>query len=220
MTLYKGDFRVYVDWTNAGDFTGPDDDVTTDLILLDIAFGSSPEANPERPVLRPGFGRLALTGSKYIAGRPGSLSDAQLRVRHLIEVRHDAVPLWRGWAQEPRRQNVRVGGGSVSWKLEGLLSQGLRKDVVILNNEGTSRDADTLETWAAAVGADPPTLVTVPPVDLSLYNFMGLGGRYVSEFARVAGGFPVARRDGIGCPGVVPLRGQRRQIAYRRTATF
>ena len=175
---------------------GADDDVTRDLTLLDIAFGGSPEANPERPVLRPGFGRLALTGSKYIAGRPGSLSDAQLRVRHLIEVRYDAVPLWRGWAQEPRRQNVRVGGDSVSWKLEGLLSQGLRNDVTILNNEGSSRDADTLATWAAAVGADPPTLVNVPPVDLSLYNFMGLGGRYVSEFARVAGGFPVARRDG------------------------
>ena len=93
-----------------------------------------------------------------------------------------------------------LGNEAVVWKLEGQLSQGLRKEVVVLNNEGSTRDPDTLETWADAIGADPPTLVNVPPVDLALYNFpedaarnpkaKGFGGRYVSEFARVAGRLP------------------------------
>lgn len=194
LELYTGDaIGVLADWDRDDAYNHARSDLSTYYDRLRFAIGVARRANPQRPNMNAGAGRLTLIGEDFVPGRSGVLTQAQLRQRTKIKLNLGAIGQFEGWMQEGRSRD----GNATEFKLEGLLERRSRREQQLSQNSAatTTTDATVVQLLEDAYGLDSIP-INLEPIPLSLYNFSGPAGQYASLFGLVSGGLPTARGDG------------------------
>ncbi|MYD88609.1 MAG: fibronectin type III domain-containing protein [Acidobacteria bacterium] len=166
--------------------TGTWTDATNDLREVDLLHGSARVSNPDRPTVASAAGSITLSG-RLTAGRRGR------RFRARISRTPSAV-LWEGWIQEP--DQTASADPAVRWRIAGLLTERLQQEAMITAAARTVAATIADSTlWTGLVGA-AASAAQLPVRSLKAVIFEGRTGRFVSQFASVAGARPLERRRG------------------------
>ena len=200
MARFRGALKYEVDWLGDGLYAHGLSDVTEavdgDFMAL---FGAAKWSNPDRPILRPLVGHVTLMGDNYAPRSSSVFTQAQLRQRRRFRVSWSdgvaTVYLCTGWIQAPKLQEPRAGTKLTRYSLEGLTQQDLRRLVSLVQLSDTSTTVVSRTLVEDALGSALESY-TFDPTELTLFQFEGTAGAFVSQFGSVAGVFPMEHASG------------------------
>ncbi len=152
--------------------------------VIDLRFssGTSKNANPQRPTMALGSGRLTVTGYRT-------------SMRKKLIVNQGSQKLLEGWVQNESYDEIT---GFSTYEIEGLLKQAARSNQMISqSNASANANQDAvinLMRDAFGVSSIESSLASTP---LSMYSFNGSAGGYASRFGLVSGGLPYETNVGV-----------------------
>ena len=144
--------------------------------------GTSKNANPQRPTIAFGNGRLTIAGYRT-------------SLRKKIIVYEGTVKMMEAWLQNERYDEVT---GFSQYDLQGLLAQAGRSRVEVNQTSATANanQAAVTNLMRNAFGLSAMQ-VSIPSTPLADYEFDGPAGGYASSFGQVSGGLPYETNTGL-----------------------
>ena len=144
--------------------------------------GTSKNANPQRPTIALGNGRLTIAGYRT-------------SLRKKLIVYEGTVKMLEAWLQNEKYDEVT---GFSQYDLEGLLVRAGRSRVEINQTSATANANQTAVTnlMRNAFGLSAMQ-VSIPSTPLADYEFEGPAAGYASSFGQVSGGLPYETNTGL-----------------------